>query len=293
MRSGQAIAVVVPAFNEAERVARVVMRIPGWVDLVVVVDDGSKDATATEAEVAGRRRVATGKRRGRTVVVRHDVNRGVGAAIVTGYREAAAAGADVIAVMAGDDQMDPDDLAAVVAPVVAGEAAYVKGNRFIHAERRRMPLARRIAGRGLAMLTRTATGLRIDDSQCGYTTLSSSAARTLPLDDLWPRYGYPNDLLGMLAAHGLPVREVPVRPVYTGEPSGVKPWHALVVAFVIARRWYASRRDGGHEAMARSMISFAQRSAWPRSKQRSSSAAESRLATSGSSPSRARNAPSP
>jgi glycosyltransferase involved in cell wall biosynthesis len=286
MRSGQSIAVVVPAFDEAERIARVLTRIPGWVDLIVVVDDGSRDATASVAD-------AIGKRCGRTVVVRHDENRGVGAAIATGYRRAAEAGADVIAVMAGDDQMDPDDLASVVAPVVVGHAAYVKGNRFIHDERRRMPLARRIAGRGLALLTRAATGLGIDDSQCGYTALSARAVRALPMDDLWPRYGYPNDLLGMLAAHRLPVLEVPVRPVYAGERSGVKPWHALVVAVVIARRWYLSRRSGGHDAMARSMISSAQRSACPRSKQRSSSAAESRPATSGSSPSSARNAPSP
>ncbi|HVW29935.1 MAG TPA: glycosyltransferase family 2 protein [Polyangiaceae bacterium] len=240
MRSGHSIAVVVPAFNEAERVARVVTRIPGWVDLIVVVDDGSRDATAQAVDEADRR--------GRTVVVRHGENRGVGAAIVTGYREAAAAGADVVAVMAGDDQMDPADLAAVVSPVVAGRAAYVKGNRFLHAERRQMPFARRIAGRVLALFTRIATGLVIDDSQCGYTALSARAARALPLDDLWPRYGYPNDLLGMLAAQRLPVLEVPVRPVYAGERSGVRPWHALVVAIIIARRWLKSRRHGRAES---------------------------------------------
>jgi len=234
MRSGKSVAVVVPAFNESERVGRVVSRIPEWVDLVVVVDDGSRDATAHAAGDAG-------ARRGRTVVVRHAVNRGVGAAIATGYREAARSGADVVAVMAGDDQMDPDDLAAVVDPVVAGHAAYIKGNRFQHAERRRMPLARRVAGRVLASLTRAATDLVIDDSQCGYTAISAHAARALPLDDLWPRYGYPNDLLGMLAAHGFAVGEVSVRPVYAGERSGVRGWHAAVVAFVILRRWTKTR----------------------------------------------------
>jgi hypothetical protein len=147
--------------------------------------------------------------------------------------------------------MDPTDLAAVVTPVVAGKAAYVKGNRFLHGERRRMPFARRIAGRVLALLTRATTGLAIDDSQCGYTALSARAVRALPLDDLWPRYGYPNDLLGMLAAHRLPVVEVPVRPVYAGERTGVRPWHALVVAFVIARRWAKSRRDGALDDFVR------------------------------------------
>jgi glycosyltransferase involved in cell wall biosynthesis len=232
MWNGLVVAVVVPAFDEEARVARVVMRIPAWVDRVVVVDDASRDGTARAAENAAERRA---------VVVRHASNRGVGAAIVTGYREAVAAGADVIAVMAGDDQMAPEDLAAVVEPVAAGRAAYVKGNRLTHPRRRDMPLARRAAGRMLAALTRAATGLVVDDSQCGYTALSARAARVLPLGELWPRYGYPNDLLGLLAAHEERVVEVTVRPVYAGERSGIRPWHALVVAYVIVRRWWRSR----------------------------------------------------
>jgi glycosyltransferase involved in cell wall biosynthesis len=250
MRSGKVVAVVVPAFNEVERVARVVGRIPAWVDDIVVVDDGSADGTARAARDAGTRRAAATDAapfgaRTRVTVLRHASNCGVGAALVTGYREAVRAGADVIAVMAGDDQMHPDDLGAVVAPVLDGSVAYVKGNRFVHADRGQMPLARRLAGRLLSALTRATTGLAVDDSQCGYTALSARAARVLPLHELWPRYGYPNDLLGMLAAHGFAVGEVPVRPVYAGERSGIRPWHAVVVAFVITRRWTLTCAGGG------------------------------------------------
>src|SRR6185503_465242 len=88
-----------------------------------------------------------------------------------------------------------------------------------------------------------ATGLSVDDSQCGYTAIAASAAARLPLDDLWPRYGYPNDLLGLLAQHGMRVRDVPVRPVYAGERSGVRPWHALLVLWVILRRAWRVRRS--------------------------------------------------
>src|SRR5205814_9742656 len=116
---------------------------------------------------------------------------------------------------------------------------------FVHAERRRMPLPRRVAGCALATLTRGATGLSIDDSQCGYTALAAHAARALPLDDLWPRYGYPNDLLGLLAAGGFSVIEVPVRPVYAGVRSGIRPWHAAVVAFVVARPQVVERERAG------------------------------------------------
>jgi hypothetical protein len=71
--------------------------------------------------------------------------------------------------------------------------------------------------------------------------LSSAAARRLPLSELWPRYGYPNDLLGMLAASGCQVAEVPVRPIYLDEHSGLRVYHVLVIMGVIARRWRRSR----------------------------------------------------
>src|SRR6185369_3263644 len=94
-----------------------------------VVDDASRDRTAQVASAAVDPRVR---------VVRHETNRGVGASIVTGYHAALAARADAIAVMAGDAQMHPDDLATLAYPVVRGEVDYAKGNRFCHPEVRRI-----------------------------------------------------------------------------------------------------------------------------------------------------------
>lgn len=221
------VAVVVPAFDEAERIAATLASVPAWVARIWVVDDASRDGTAAIAAATPDPRVT---------VLRHPMNQGVGRAITTGYRAAVAGGADVVAVMAGDGQMDARDLARLVEPIRSGAADYVKGDRFAHPERRRMPLARRSAGRALAGLTWLATGLRVSDPQCGYTAISAAAVRRLDLDDLWPRYGYPNDLLAQLAAAGLRVAEVPVRPVYAGERSGVRPWHVLVIAGLLARR---------------------------------------------------------
>lgn len=226
------VAVVVPCFREARLVRRTISGIPGFVDLIVVVDDGSQDGTAQAVQSAGDPRV---------VLVVHERNLGVGAAIVSGYRAALNAGCDVLAVMAGDAQMAPDDLPSVIAPVALGHVSYVKGNRFRHARWSDMPFARRLAGRVLAVATRWATGLDVDDCQCGYTAISRAALLRLPLADLWPRFGYPNDLLGMLAARGLVVAEVPVRPVYADEQSGVRAWHALSVLLLIARRYLRER----------------------------------------------------
>ncbi|HKO46207.1 MAG TPA: glycosyltransferase family 2 protein [Polyangiaceae bacterium] len=226
------VAVIVPCFREARLIERTLASMPAFVDLIVVVDDASDDGTAEVVLGVGDPRVE---------LVVHAENRGVGAAIVSGYRAALAADCDVLVVMAGDAQMAPEDLSAVVEPVALGQASYVKGNRFRHVRKTDMPLARRVAGRLLALATRLATGLRVDDCQCGYTAISRAAALRLPLDDLWPRFGYPNDLLGMLAARALSVVEVPVRPVYADERSGVRAWHALSILLLIARRYVRER----------------------------------------------------
>jgi dolichol-phosphate mannosyltransferase len=234
------VAVIVPCFREARLIARTIAGIPAFVDRIVVVDDASDDGTAQAVRALHDPRVE---------LVMHPENRGVGAAIVSGYRAALRADCDVFAVMAGDAQMAPEDLAIVVAPVALGHASYVKGNRFRHARAADMPFARRLAGRMLALATRLATGLLVDDCQCGYTAIARSAVVRLPLDDLWPRFGYPNDLLGMLAARGLSVCEVPVRPVYADEQSGVRAWHAISILLLIARRYVRERTSRGRRAL--------------------------------------------
>jgi glycosyltransferase involved in cell wall biosynthesis len=222
------IAVVVPAYNEALQIARTLRTIPSFVDRVIVVDDGSTDGTSAVASAAGDRRIQ---------LVRHPRNRGVGAALRTGYSHALAAGADVVAVMAGDGQMHPDDLSALLWPVLRGEVDYAKGDRLSHPEAlARMPLSRYVGNHMLSALTRAVTGAAIRDSQCGYTAFSRRALERVPLHRLWDGYGYPNDLLGWLLARGASVCDVVVRPVYGVERSGIRLHHALlVVPFVLAR----------------------------------------------------------
>ena len=222
------IAVVVPAYNEALLIAHTLRTIPAFVDRVLVIDDGSQDGTAE---------VARALRDPRVQVVRHARNRGVGAALKTGYHRAFDAGADIVAIMAGDGQMHPDDLLPLLAPVLRGDADYVKGDRLSHPHARaRMPRMRFLGNHVLSALTRACTGSRVRDSQCGYTALSRRALDRLPLADLWDGYGYPNDLIGWLCAAGSPVRDIVVRPVYATERSGIRLRHALIVIpFVLAR----------------------------------------------------------
>jgi glycosyltransferase involved in cell wall biosynthesis len=118
---GKTIAVVVPAHNEEKLIGQVLDTMPDFVDCIIVVDDASTDCTS-DIVASYRRRLTD-----RLVLVRHTHNQGVGAAIVTGYKQALLKHSDVVAVMAGDGQMDPDDLVRLVTPIVRGEAEYVKG----------------------------------------------------------------------------------------------------------------------------------------------------------------------
>ena len=152
------IGVLVVAYNAESTLRWVLDRLPESfrrrVDHVLVGDDASHDDTyrvGLEYQI---------ERDLPLTVIRHAENRGVGAAIITGYRRARALGADVVAVMAGDGQMDPADLERVLRPIVDGEADYVKGNRLRHpGVLRTMPPARLAGTAVLAWLTRHAAGL--------------------------------------------------------------------------------------------------------------------------------------
>ena len=227
--------VVVPAFREAARLPAVLATIPAEVDHVIVVDDASDDGTFEIARSSSDPRV---------LAMRHEHNRGVGAAIATGYRRALAMPGgprDAFVVMAGDGQMDPADLPALARPIARGEAGYVKGDRFAHERAGSIPLPRRLGGLAMSALTRAAVGLPIHDSQCGYTAIAREACAELDLASLWPRFGYPNDLLAMLARAGVPVLEVPVRPVYLARRNKLGARHVPVIAGVVLRAWVRRR----------------------------------------------------
>jgi glycosyltransferase involved in cell wall biosynthesis len=231
------IAVVIPAFNERGKIADTVATVPDLVDHIIVIDDASQDDTARQAELAALRRSAPD----RVEVIRHTANRGVGGAITTGYHRAIAAGADVAAVMAGDGQMDPDDLPALLDPIADGTADYVKGNRFLHpAIWTTMPASRIVGNVVLSAATRVTSGYRhVFDSQCGYTAIHRRALAAIELDKLFPRYGYPNDLLSRLRIADMRVVDVPVRPIYgPAWRSGIHLGTALhPMPWVLLRSW--------------------------------------------------------
>ena len=232
------VAVVIPAYNESAKIAETVASVPACADRVYVIDDASHDDTAARAAAA-----APGAH---VAVIRHPENRGVGAAIATGYRRVLADGLDVALVMAGDGQMDPRDAPALLAPIAARAADYVKGNRFLDPEIwRTMPPSRIVGNVLLSAATRVTSGYRhVFDSQCGYTAIHRRAIAALDLDALWARYGYPNDLLSRLHVAGMRVADVRVRAIYGARwRSGIHLGTALhPIPYVLLRSWSARVR---------------------------------------------------
>lgn len=238
MFEGKQVSVVVPAYNEAHQISQVIATIPLFVDEIVVVDDGSTDTTI---DVAQKARITT---RCPVTIVRHSRNQGVGASIRTGYRHALARGAEVVAVMAGDGQMAPEDLAAVIRPVALGRADYAKGDRLTTGSRPpQMPMVRYLGVNLLTRLTRLAAGYNtLHDSQSGYTAISAECLQDLQLERLHPGYGYPNHLLILLGAAHMRVIDVPVQPVYgQGEVSGLRCLHVAPRILILLSKGYLWR----------------------------------------------------
>lgn len=209
------LALVLPAHDEAAHIGGVLASLPAWVDRVIVVDDASADDTAGAAHASGGPRVR---------VIRHEANRGVGAAMRTGYRAALDEGFDLIGKMDADGQMLADELERLVEPFALGIAEYTKGNRFYFAGGAAgMPAHRGLGNTALTFLSKLASGYwHVYDSQCGFTVVRASFLRLLDLDRLPDGYFFENAMLIGLNALGARVVDVPTSTIYGSEASGVR-----------------------------------------------------------------------
>lgn len=217
MLKSKSIGVVVPAYNEGTLIDRVMETMPDFVDIIIIVDDGSKDNTGKK--IFERREVDW-----RIFPIVHETNKGLGQSLIDGYLRAIEMKIDVIAVMAGDAQMDPNDLYEVVMPVVLNDTDYVKGSRLLVANvKEKMPRYRFIGNNILTLLTKFATGYwHVIDPQCGYTAISGKAISAIPITEMIKGYGYNAHILYMLNLQNFRVKDVKVKPVYGEEKSKIK-----------------------------------------------------------------------
>jgi dolichol-phosphate mannosyltransferase len=218
------IAVVIPCYRVAGRIGRVLQQIGPEVTRVYCVDDGCPEQSGAAAEQAAGDDP-------RIRILRHGQNRGVGGAVVSGYRQAIADGADVIVKLDGDGQMDPRQIPRLIAPILRGEADYVKGNRFFHLESlRSMSWVRLVGNAALSFWSKLSSGYwNSFDPTNGFTALDGAVAQQLPLEKLSRRFFFESDILFRLNLVGAVVENLPMDARYADETSSLSPWKALLV----------------------------------------------------------------
>lgn len=209
---------VIPCYRVAGQVLDVLARVGPEVERIYCVDDACPEGSGRLI----RERVVDP----RVEVLLNPVNLGVGGATMVGYRRAVEDGAEVIVKLDGDGQMDPALLPQLVAPVVAGQADYAKGNRFWDLGHiGRMPFIRRVGNLALSFMAKASTGYwNVFDPTNGYTAIHARLLEWLPLERVSPRYFFESDLLFRLGTLRAVVVDVPMDARYGHQASGLRPW---------------------------------------------------------------------
>lgn len=235
MLKNKKIGVVVPAYNEQNLIGETINSIPDYVDCIIVVDDFSIDKTVEVIENLNRSCLN---------LIKHEENCGVGKAIVSGYKKALSLDCQVVVVMAGDAQMHPDDLMSVITPILESKVNYSKGNRFIYpGNLSQMPKLRIFGNFCFSILSCIASGYyHVFDTQCGFTAIDKITLQAMDLDRLYPRYGFPTDMLAKLNMICAEVIDVPVRAIYSTEKSGIKPLPYTFTIIFLALKLFLERQ---------------------------------------------------
>ena len=209
------IAVVIPAFKVSNSILEVIQRIGAEVHQIWVVDDACPEGSGFL--------VSSSTKDKRVKVLRHEENQGVGGAVISGYKEALANGADIIVKVDGDGQMDTSLISDLIEPIIQGEADYVKGNRFESIESvREMPFVRLVGNAGLTFMTKISTGYwDVADPTNGFTALSASVARLINFDKIAKRYFFESDMLFRLNVAQAVVLDLPIAARYGSEKSNL------------------------------------------------------------------------
>ena len=235
MYKNNRIGVVVPAYNEELLIPRTLEGMPDYVDRIFVVNDGSQDRTRELIEEIM-------ERDPRITLINNEKNQGLGQSLINGYLASRDSDVDITAVMAGDNQMHPDDLPGMLDLIIEEKYDYVKGNRLLHRDIEAMPLYRMLGNSGLTLLTKFATGYYfVMDPQCGYTAIHNRALRQIPIHKMVTGYGYNADILCMLNIKNFRVADIEVRPIYDQEVSKIKVWLYIPRIVILLTRLFFRR----------------------------------------------------
>lgn len=210
------IAVVVPCFKVRNHVLNVLRSVPQEVDAIYCVDDACPEGSGQYIEGEANDP--------RIKVLYHDVNQGVGGAMVTGYRRALEDQVDVVVKLDGDGQMDPALIPYFIKPIIDGKCDYTKGNRFYNVyDLQGMPSYRLYGNAVLGFLTKLSSGYwQVFDPNNGYTAIHSDALKRIPLKSIAKGYFFESDMLFRLNMCRAVVMDLPMKAVYGEEVSQLR-----------------------------------------------------------------------
>jgi dolichol-phosphate mannosyltransferase len=217
------IAAIIPAYRVEHDIQSVLSGLPAYIKHIIVVDDASPDSTADLVTAAA-------KKDKRILLIRHPQNKGVGGAMVTGFRKTLELGAQIVVKLDGDNQMDPAYIPALITPLIQGKADYTKGNRFRDfVALQKMPLIRRMGNLGLSFLTKAATGYWNNfDPTNGFFAVRADLLAQLPLEKIDNRYFFETSMLANLYLLNAFVLDVPIPARYGNETSNLSIYHAFI-----------------------------------------------------------------
>jgi dolichol-phosphate mannosyltransferase len=221
MNTERRVVVVIPAYKVSQQICRVIDEIPNFVHKIIIVDDACPEGSGELVEKTFNNPKIT--------VLTHEMNLGVGGAMITGYREAMKFDAEIIVKLDGDGQMDPKLVPLLIAPLIRGEADYAKGNRFFNVEKiREMPLIRIIGNLALSFFSKASTGYwQIFDPNNGFTAIHVSALRLISIEKISKRYFFESDMLFRLNVARAVVLDIPMDASYGAEKSNLSVSKAL------------------------------------------------------------------
>jgi len=224
MYKNHKISLVVPAYNEQKLIKPTISHVPKCIDKIIVIDDGSKDNTVKVIKSVKDKRIK---------LIKHEKNKGLGAALVTGYKESIKQNVDIAVVVGGDNQMDLKEVEKFLDPIVKGEVDYTKGNRFLNDSFKLMPFPRLLGNILLSSVEKFATGYwNLFDMHDGYTAINKKALKAVNWDEAWTKYAYNVDFLARLNVAKMKVKDVSRRAIYLkGErQSQIKTLRYMIMA---------------------------------------------------------------
>ena len=210
------ITVVIPCYNVAKHIKDVIGNIPDSISYIIVVNDCSKDDTEPIL-------LKLANENKKIIYIRHEVNQGVGGAMISGYKRSMELNADITIKMDGDGQMDPAYIPALIKPLVEDKADFTKGNRFRDLNAlRKMPLIRRFGNLGLSFMIKAASGYwNIFDPNNGFIAIKSETLNYLDLNKIHKRYFFESSMLIRLYRINAVVQDIPMKARYGDEKSGL------------------------------------------------------------------------